>query len=160
MDRREFLGELAVSGTLLAASGTLPAAPKAWFGISHGLADRWVVIADPHLGARLRALLPGAEYLELAAHTLLDLKWHSQLRRTRVLGAVGAANAVLLLESLRDRRAAVSYAGRDAGAAAACAGLPPSAFTAGAGAGAGVEFIIALLSQPGGGPSSCGGPQS
>jgi len=152
MDRREFLGELALSGTLLAVSGTLRAAPQGLLGAAHGLADRWVVIADPHLGARLCARLPGAECRELAARTLLDPQWHAQLQRARVLGVVGAANAVLLLESLRDRRAAVSYAGRDAAAAAACAGLPASAFTAAAGSSA--EFIIALLARPGGGRQS------
>jgi len=140
MDRREFLGDLAASSALLGVACGIPLP-----GGSHAL--RWVVITEQRSGRHLRVLLPAAERILLAANELLDPYWHSHLRTQRVLGAVGAANAVLLLESLRDRRAAFSYAGRDPGLAAARAGLPAGML--GAIAGSNVEFIVAALSEQG-----------
>jgi|SRR5208283_470582 len=137
MDRRAFVGDLTACAALFAVSRGPFDPPLV------GSASRWLVMTDQACGGLLRALLPGSQQIELAANELLAPVWRPPYGSKRALGIVGAANTVLLLEVLRDWRAAVRYAGRDAGVAALHSGLPAVAL--GATTNDRAEFIVADL---------------
>jgi hypothetical protein len=115
----------------------------------------WILITEGGDALQPRALPAGRLHRALAPGELLALDWDASLaaRPPRaagaaplggtvgILGAVGGANAVLLLESLRARRAAFRYVGPDARAAAAHAALPPDALASSPD----TQFVVAVL---------------
>lgn len=90
-----------------------------------------------------RVLPAAARNVRIAAIAMLDPSWHMPAPVHRILAALGGANAVLMMESLRDRRASIGYAGSDGALAAASVGLPPAAFAEAAAEG--LQFISATL---------------
>lgn len=117
MHRRDFLCHLAASGALCGLPLLDPGpgamcASGAFIFVTDG---PWVLPA-------------AARSVRIAANAMLDPAWHWAAPVHRILSALGAANAVLMMESLRDRRAAIEYAGGNAARAAALLGLPPATF--------------------------------
>ena|SRR5450631_4015126 len=117
MHRRDFLWHLA-------ASGIVCAVPRLGPGFAAMSASgAFIFITD-----RPRLLPAAAPTMRIAANRMLDPAWPVDAPVHRILAALGGANAVLMMESLRDRRAAIEYAGGDAAVAAALVGLPSAAF--------------------------------
>jgi hypothetical protein len=131
MHRRDFLWHLAACGALcgvpLLDPGTAMSASGAFIFITDGP----------------RGLPAAARSLRIAADGMLDPAWHVDAPVHRILAALGGANAVLMMESLRDRRAAIEYAGSDAAVAAALVGLPSATFADAAAEK--LQFIVATL---------------